>query len=108
MHEHHETRVQQVTYRLLDEGLVHVVEAARNAGISISSKTALRWCLAGLRGIRLESVKVRGQRMTSCAALRRFVAATQDDASRDQVAAPVLDPSSADRVLESFGIRRKH
>lgn len=54
-----------------------VVRAARSQGIDISTKTALRWCIAGARGVRLESVKVAGRRLTSRAAMRRLIVATQ-------------------------------
>ena len=107
MDENPSTRIHPVTGRLIDEGLVSVVKAARDAGISISSKTALRWCLAGVRGIRLESVKVGGRRMTSRAALRRFVAATQGHPASQQPI-PCFDASTAERVLESFDLGRSN
>jgi len=47
-------------------------------GINISSKAALCWCIAELRGAQLETLKVRGRRMTSRQALGRFIAATQE------------------------------
>ena len=59
---------ESVTNRLLDEGIELVTDAAAAEGVTISSKTGLRWCVAGVRGVRLESVKVRGRRMTSRAA----------------------------------------
>lgn len=93
-----------LTNRLLDEGVILAVAAARAEGISISPKTALRWCIAGLRGIRLESVKIRGRRMTSRAAIRRFIAATQDQPASP--AAPVMDRAAADKVLAAFGLGR--
>ena len=91
-----------ITDRLLDEGVILAVAAARAEGISISSKTALRYCIAGLRGIRLESVKIRGRRMTSRAAFRRFIAATQDQPASPS--APVMDRAAADKVLAAFGL----
>ena len=87
--------------RLLDEGIQLVVRAAAAEGISISSKTAIRWCLVGVRGVRLENVKARGRRMTSRAAIRRFIAATQD---RPVQAAPGLSRKDADAVLGAFGL----
>lgn len=95
------------TQRLLGEGLVLVVKAASDVGISISSKTALRWCLNGVRGVRLESVKVRGRRMTSRPAFARFVAATQPVAAGPSVPSPVaMNTEDAERVLRSFGLGR--
>lgn len=89
--------------RLLDEGVMLIVAAARAEGINISSKTALRWGIAGLRGHVMETVKIRGRRMTSRAAFRRFIAATQD---RPAAAAgpAVLDRAAADKVLGAFGL----
>ncbi|MCA8951156.1 MAG: DUF1580 domain-containing protein [Planctomycetes bacterium] len=87
--------------RLLDEGIELVVEAAALEGVSISPKTALRWCLQGVRGVRLENLKVRGRRMTSRAALRRFIASTQD---RQAPVQACIDPEGARRVLEAYGL----
>lgn len=98
-----QTGAQAPTNRLLDEGVLLVVEAAAREGIDISAKTALRWCLAGVRGVRLESVKVRGRRLTSRAAIRRFIASTQD---QPQPAVAVLDREGAERVLASYGLGR--
>lgn len=93
--------------RLLDEGLVLVVKAASDVGISISSKTALRWCLNGVRGVRLENLKVRGRRMTSRLAFARFVAATQPGAADPSVPSPVaMNTEEAERVLRAFGLGR--
>lgn len=92
-----------ITDRLLDEGVMLAVAAARAEGIDISSKTALRWCIAGLRGVQLETLKIRGRRMTSRQAMRRFIAATQD-LPRVTNEPPVLDRESANRVLEAFGL----
>ena len=61
-----------LTENLLDEGVLAITAAATAEGIEISTKTALRWCLRGVRGTRLESLKIRGRRLTSRAALRRF------------------------------------
>ena len=89
--------------RLLDEGALPIVEAARREGIGISAKTALRWALHGTAGVRLESVRVGGRRMTSRAALRRFIAAQQRNATP---AKQSIDPASADAVLASHGLSR--
>lgn len=89
------------TDRLLDEGIQLVVRAAAAEGITISSKTAIRWCLVGVRGVRLENVKARGRRMTSRAAIRRFIAATQD---RPVQAPPGMSRKDADKVLGAFGL----
>jgi hypothetical protein len=95
---------QTLTNRLLDEGLLLVRDAAASEGITISSKTALRWCLSGVRGLRLESVKIRGRRMTSRLALRRFIAATQNRAVAGGT--DVIDSVAAEAVLVSNGLGR--
>src|SRR5687768_14915819 len=88
---------------LLDEGLLNIVAAAAAEGLRISSKTALRWAIHGTRGARLESVRVGGRRLTSRAAIRRFVAAQQRDTARP---APGLDAAGAERVLAAHGLDR--
>lgn len=96
-----------VAERLVAEGLVLVVKAASDAGVSISTKTAIRWCLNGVRGVRLESVKVRGRRMTSRPAFTRFVAATQPQVEgRSQEKQSTMDAYWADQVLQAFGLGR--
>lgn len=99
------TAPQTTADRLLDEGVLTIVEAARLEGIDISSKTALRWALAGTGGAKLESIRIGGRRMTSRAAIRRFVSAQQQ-----QRAAPpahqALDPRAADAVLAAHGMPR--
>jgi hypothetical protein len=96
--------------RFLDEGLALVVRAAKDVGISISAKTAIRWCLAGVRGVRLESVKVGGRRMTTRGALQRFIAATQEGPAGSRwlptTNPAVMDRETSDRILASFGLVR--
>jgi Protein of unknown function (DUF1580) len=93
-----------VVDRLFDEGLLSVVEAARAENIQISAKTAIRWCLAGVRGARLEALKVGGAWRTSRAAIRRFVAASQP---RPTAATQVMTAEAAERVLAAHGLGRR-
>lgn len=99
------------THRLLDEGILSIVDAAAAEGITISSKTALRWCIAGKRGVRRETLKIGCRRMTSRAALRRFIAATQEldpSPGSDAPDVPMLmDREIADRILSRFGLGRE-
>jgi hypothetical protein len=98
---------QSLSDRLAAEGLRSIVDAADDLGIT--PRTALRWATAGVRGARLESIRVGGRRMTSIAAIRRFLRAQQDD---DAPSAPVSDragvaplsPEAARRVLQSHGL----
>ncbi len=80
-----------------------VVAAAAAEGLGISSKTAIRWALRGAHGARLESIRVGGRRLTSRAAIRRFVGAQQQDASP---VAAAIDAAGADRVLAAHGLAR--
>lgn len=80
------------------------MEAARRCGIDISSKTALRWALHGTGGAKLESVRVGRRRMTSEAALRRFIEAQQP--SDGALPVQVLDAGAAETVLAAHGIGR--
>ena len=83
--------------------LLPVVRAAQQLGISICSRTAIRWCLHGIGGRRLPSVKVAGRRLTTVDALKEWIAATQDAAAP---AADLLDPVDANAVLTSYSLGR--
>ena len=89
--------------RLLDEGIKPIVVAAAEEGIKISAKTALRWALKGTARAQLESIRVAGRRMTSRAAIRRFLNAQQGDNSPT---VPAIDQRAADEVLEAHGLGR--
>lgn len=63
---------------LLSEDILELSEAAtfikgQFRGRKPSVSTVLRWCLYGLRGIKLESLKCGGQRMTTKQAVIRFI-----------------------------------
>lgn len=45
-------------------------------GRRVNSSTVIRWCLRGVRGVRLESVVVGGRRYTDRASIVRFIEAT--------------------------------
>lgn len=105
MPEHLDSSGHTIALRLLGEGLQPVVDVAAREGIRISAKTALRWAIAGIRGVRLETVKVGGRRMTSRAAVCRFIAATQHGGRSTK---EVLDPVAADGVLRSFELGRRN
>ena len=91
--------------RLLAEGpLLAIVEAAQAEGVAISPKTALRWAIAGTDGARLDSIRVGGRRMTTRAAMRRFIVAQQRPDS--QVPRNTLGPADVERVLAAHGLGR--
>ena len=66
--------------------------------------TLWRWASHGVRGVRLETVKVGGTTCTSLEVLRRFFAALDGDAPAlaAPLAAPAADKAAAD--LDAIGI----
>lgn len=56
---------------ILSESRLRIGEAAKRIGVNVS--TTWRWVLRGVRGHKLESALVGGQRFTSIEALERFV-----------------------------------
>jgi hypothetical protein len=60
-----------------DEQLLTLVEAARRlpsrrCGKRVHSATVYRWISRGIRGVRLESIRVGGSTYTSAEAIQRF------------------------------------
>jgi hypothetical protein len=90
--------------RILAEGAISIVDAARAEGLVCSAKTAIRWALHGSHGARLESIRVGGRRLTSRAAVRRFVVAQQQDAPP---AMRAIDVAAAEAVLAAHGLPRR-
>jgi hypothetical protein len=88
--------------RLLSEGLLSVVDACEAEGVRVSAKTAIRWALRGAHGARVESIRVGGRRLTSRAAIRRFIAAQQCEPAARQL----VDARGADAVLAAHGLTR--
>ena len=83
------------------------VEAA--TGQRPHPSTVYRWRLAGVRGVRLETVRCGGRRLTSIEAVRRFLAGVT--AATDGVSAPVRTNRQrqaaidrAERELDAAGI----
>lgn len=58
---------------ILNERRLRICEAAKRGGVNIS--TGWRWILRGVRGHKLESALIGGQRYTSEEAFCRFIAA---------------------------------
>jgi hypothetical protein len=92
--------------RILDEGALPIPEAwAAVVGRPLNIKSLLRYAIGGLRGIRLESIKAGGRRLTSTRAVERFLAATQTVESQPRAAC--IDVVAADKVLAAFGLGRE-
>lgn len=85
-----------------------VVDAAAELGISITSRTGLRWGIHGRGGECLLTVRVRGRLHTTVPELRRWLARTSRDvpATKPECQGG-LDPQDADRVLRAFGLSRR-
>ena len=56
---------------ILSEQRLRMAEAAHRTGVNLS--TVWRWVLRGVRGHKLESALIGGQRFTSAESLARFV-----------------------------------
>lgn len=76
----------------------------RRQGRKIHASTLWRWGTRGLRGVRLELLKVGGQTCTSVEALQRFfdgLAASNDETRCDYKA---KNHTSVEKELADFGI----
>ena len=98
---------------LNNESLIPFVEAAkrlprRRAGRPTHVATLHRWRSRGLRGVRLEAVRVGGVWHTSVEALNRFFARlTSDDHAEDaamQLPSPPNHDEQAEAELDAIGI----
>lgn len=92
----------------LAETTIPLAEAARRlprlrAGRPVSPATLWRWASHGLRGVRLETVRVGGTTCTSTEALSRFFAALSGVAAAT-VPAPSARPGRAEAELDAIGI----
>ena len=95
---------------MLDETLINIAQATRmipgrSGGKPLHRATLHRWISKGVktpdgRVVRLESVRVGGQRMTTQEALQRFLGAMSGDGSG---AAPV-DQAEIERQLDAIGV----
>jgi hypothetical protein len=76
----------------------------RRGGRPVCVQTVWRWALKGLRGVRLETVKIGGVRVTSEAALRRFFAAVNDTGSPPGPDRAAQHQQAVDQELDRLGI----
>ena len=61
---------------LLTEDLISLPEAARELPTNPHVSAIYRWCNRGIRGVRLESIKIGGKMFTSRQSLTRFIQRT--------------------------------
>jgi len=78
----------------------------RRHGHALSRCTVLRWMLRGTRGVRLESIAIGCQRLTSREALERFIAAMNPahEVSTGPVAVASSGHAEAEKSLDRLGI----
>jgi hypothetical protein len=91
----------------LTETTIPFAEAARRlprlrAGRPVSPATMWRWAAHGLRGVKLETVRVGGTTCTSVEALGRFFAALSG--GRAAAATPAARNSAVEAQLTNIGI----
>lgn len=111
-----EKPAETIVERLTREGLRSLPEAFEEVGIKkISLWTLLRYAGRGVKGpsntqIRLESLKIGGRRLTSVAAVRRFLERLnpeQSDYGEDQVLhGSTATADESDEFLEELGLGR--
>ena len=92
----------------MSETVVPFAEAARHlprlrAGRPVSPATLWRWSSHGLRGVRLETVRVGGTTCTSTEALSRFFARLAGDPVC-AASPPAPAPGRVEAALDSIGI----
>lgn len=91
--------------RLTREGLQPVTSALAKVGIHVSCWTAVRWARCGVRGHRLESLKVGGRWHTSVAAVRRFLASRDNHTQSPDQARPI-SRLATESFLRDLGLGR--
>jgi Protein of unknown function (DUF1580) len=80
----------------------------RRCGRRLHCRTAQRWAMRGVAGVRLETIVQGGMRYTTAAAVRRFLAAvTAAREGRQRAGTPTrtsCPPSQVDAELRRLGI----
>ncbi len=81
---------------------------ARRSNSRLHVRTVFRWALQGVRGVRLESTLIGGQRCTTLAALQAFLqaadAARKPPSDRPPAARSTPSKSSVDADLDRLGL----
>ena len=89
---------------LLDEVLLCLTESAKLFPVPCSRATLERWVRRGVRGVRLETVRIGNRRFTSEQAIRRFLVAQQQTIPEQARVAPKRATMSA-REIEAAARR---
>ena len=91
---------------LQNETVIPLTEACKHLphrdGRPVHASTIFRWALQGLRGIKLESIKIGGSRCTSLQALARFA----ERLSREESSQPLPARRSEQRARRTSQILR--
>lgn len=98
-----------VLQRLRADGeLIRATQAVRAAGLPrIDASTVTRWCMRGVRGVRLEAVRIGGAWHTTTQAVERFIAAQQPaepDAPLDERTVVARRRAAATAALKARGL----
>lgn len=93
---------------ILNESIITLAQAAeslprRRAGRKTSIATLYRWASRGLRGVRLETIKIGATTCTSHAALQRFFNRLTDAGADSQQPSQVECSDQAECALKSAG-----
>lgn len=88
------------------------LEVERRGGKRIHRATFFRWARNGIRGVRLETIRVGGSLCTSAEALARFFARLSDESPGQGTPARVAPPprersrqiARTDRELDALGV----
>jgi hypothetical protein len=75
--------------RILRESVLRLNDVPGEMGLPVCSVTVGRWARVGVRGTRLEVVKVGGKVLTSKEAVQRFLSATNVGCGSGSLAAAV-------------------
>lgn len=79
--------------------LVDAIRAATGRKVHLS--TALRWCIDGRAGQRLQSWMVGGRRLTTLASVEAFIDATTRASTPQPVALPPANLTAVSRQLDN-------
>jgi len=86
-------------FKLIDAERRSMSQSARRVGVHVS--TMWRWCLKGVNGRKLPSVRVGGRRYVLADDLEQFIAAGRDAGDDD----PGVDPDRASRAEAELAAR---
>ena len=93
---------------IMAESRIRVSQIGEHLPFKPSPATRWRWALRGIRGVRLETLKIGRVRYTSVEALHRFIAAVTESSQQSlhgREAESETRPESTERRLKASGLR---